>query len=91
MKVAQELLGQVTAFVEGRTSLPELYLWLAEHVQAIAHADDPHAAELSDETWILIAEWTDNLRDEPSVRGELAEFLARRTSRSARPVSTPTS
>lgn len=76
MKIAQELRECVLGFVEGRISLPDLQLWLAGHVQAIADAPDLHAEALNDEAWILIAEWLDSLRDERSVRAELQEFLA---------------
>ena len=89
MNVAQELLDCATAFIEGRIALPELQLWLAGHVQVIADANDPRVTEFSHEAWILIGEWLDGLRDEPSVRAELREFLAQRASAAARPALTP--
>jgi hypothetical protein len=76
MRIAQALPEQVTAFIEGRISLSELQLWLAEYDQAIADANDPGAAELSDHAWIFIGEWLDGLRDEPSVRVEMSQVLA---------------
>jgi hypothetical protein len=89
MTVAQELPDCVAAFVEGRITLPDLQVWLSERVQAIADANDPRTTELSDEVWILVAEWLDCLRDESSVRAELTEFLAQRGSRSTQPALTP--
>lgn len=88
MKIAQELRERTAAFVDGRMSLPALQRWLAEHVQEIADVDDPQTTEWSDRAWILIGEWLDGFRDEPSVRAELAEFLAQRSARSARPALT---
>jgi len=76
MNIAQELRERVSAFVECRGNLRDLQTWLAAHVQAIADADDPQATRLSDELWILIAECGDRLRDEDSVRVDLAELLS---------------
>jgi hypothetical protein len=89
MKIAHELRERTAAFVDGRMSLPDLQLWLAEHIQAIADADDPHMTEWSDRAWILIGELLDGLRDEPSVRADLEEFLAPRAFPGARPALTP--
>ncbi|HYU20567.1 MAG TPA: hypothetical protein VEQ11_17895 [Chloroflexota bacterium] len=89
MRVAQGLLERVIAFVEGRISLPEFQLWLAERVQRIADESDPHAAQWSDRAWILVGEWLDGLRDEPGVRAELKEFLGRQAPPRARPALTP--
>ena len=76
VRIAQALPEQVAAFIEGRASLSELQLWLAEYDQVIADADDARAAALSDYAWIFIGEWLDGLRDESSVRAELSQILA---------------
>ncbi len=91
MKIGQELLARVTAFIEDRIPLSELQLWLAGRDQALADTEDPDSKELSDLLWIFIGEWLDCVRDESSVRAELIKVLAQQAARSAGSVPIPAS
>jgi hypothetical protein len=66
----------LSAYLDGRMTLEQLRLWLAEHVQVLAGAGDPEAAHLADQVWILVSECDYGHREEEDVRAELRRELA---------------
>ena len=74
MDLAQELRGQISAYLSGAKALADLRDWLAAHVQAIYDIEDQDARELSDRAWILVSELDCGHRDEDSGRQALGDL-----------------
>ncbi len=73
--LGENLKAAVAAAAEGRTSLEELFEWLAAHVQEIADCHDEALVTLSDRAWIVLSEVDKGDRDEDSARAELRASL----------------
>ena len=71
-----ELRKQISAYLEGRSTLPELNRWLVEQTPVLADAADAEVERLSDEAWFVLAEWEAARMDEATVRQRLGDLLA---------------
>ncbi len=76
MNLTHALQDMLSAYLEGRMTLEQLRLWLAERVQVLADAGDSEATRLADQVWILLSEFDYGHRDEADVRAELQRELA---------------
>ena len=75
MDLQRQFLELVRAYLAGERRLRDVFVWLAGHAQAVADAHDETLDELVEEAWLLIAEHDAELRDEASVREELADLI----------------
>lgn len=76
MNLTHELQDVLTAYLDGRMTLEQLRMWLAERVQLLADAGDASATHLADQVWIVLSEFDYGHRDEAEVRAELGRELA---------------
>lgn len=76
MNLTHALQDMLSAYLDGRMTLEQLRLWLAEHVQELPDAEDPEATRLADQVWILLSEFDYGHREEEDVRAELQRELA---------------
>jgi hypothetical protein len=85
MDLTTDLRAQIHSYVEGRSTLEDLRMWLADHVQEIADAGSAELDELDGLVWVLISELDYGHRDEAEVRELLAEALNGQLSRPEEP------
>lgn len=74
--LALALRDQISSYVDGRSTLPALRSWLADHVQRIADSGDPDIDALDGLAWVLLSEFDYGHRDEGSIRAELRRALS---------------
>lgn len=76
VNLARGLRDQIRSYIDGRSTLPALRGWLADHVQRIADSGDPDIDALDGLTWALLSEFDYGHRDEDSIRAELRRALS---------------
>jgi hypothetical protein len=75
MDLIAQLRQQICSYLRGLSTLADLRLWLADHVQEISDAGDAELDELDGLIWVLVSELDYGHRAEESVRTELAAVV----------------
>jgi hypothetical protein len=71
----EELGAQLRAYLERRTSIQTLYVWIARHAQSLYGSADNDLIDLTNQVWFLLADYGSDSLCEQEVRENLLDLV----------------
>lgn len=75
MSPASELRSRVRAYLDGQASIRDLHCWIGGHISELYGDTDCRTVDLTDEIWLLISDYADQLIREADLHDELRRMV----------------